>query len=131
MILVTATLCHNHLLTPPHSLAPSPTHMVHTLLSQIKVISGTSGGSICAAMCACKTEAELLADVCVDDVSTDFQHGGGMRRRGIAWFPPLWKQMGHFMRTGFLVDNKEYMATCYFYYGTVTFAEVMQRGGDD
>ena len=47
-----------------------------------------------------------------------------MRRAGIVWFPPLWQQMAHFVRIGFLINNKDYMDTCLFYYGTTTFAEV-------
>lgn len=42
------------------------------LYGDIKVISGTSGGSISAAMCAIKTSEELLNEVCVSTVSTDF-----------------------------------------------------------
>lgn len=37
----------------------------------IRVISGASGGSIATAMCAIKTEAELLRDVLVDNVRYD------------------------------------------------------------
>ncbi len=63
-------------------------------------------------------------DVCVPDVSADFLRDGRMRRAGIVWFPPLWQQMAHFVRTGFLINYKDYMDTCLFYYGTTTFAEV-------
>jgi len=42
------------------------------LYQDIKVISGTSGGSIGAAMCAIKTPEELYNYVCVSNVSTDY-----------------------------------------------------------
>lgn len=89
----------------------------------IQVISGASGGSIATAMCACKTEQELLDEVLVDDCSTDWKRTGEMARRGINWFPPLWKQALNFIKTGFLMDNKEYQRTCEFYWGDITFEE--------
>ena len=94
------------------------------LLEQIPVVSGTSGGSICAAMCACKTEAELLEDVLVSWVSTDYRRNGTMKKHKIAWFPPLWQQMLNFVTTGKLIDNREYCRTCEYYWGDITFAEV-------
>lgn len=75
-------------------------------------------------MCAVKTEAELLDQVTVDDVSTDFKRTGQMKRENIVWFPPLWKQALNFLKTGFLVDNKEFQRTCNFYWGDITFQEV-------
>ena len=92
----------------------------------IRVISGASGGSIATAMCAIKTEEELLRDVLVDTVSTDFKGTGEMERLNIRWFPPLWKQAINFLKTGFLVDNKEFMRTCQFYYENITFEEAYQ-----
>lgn len=55
----------------------------------IKVISGTSGGSISAAMCALKTPEELLRDVCVPHVSTDYGLTGQQQKENIRWFPSV------------------------------------------
>ena len=55
----------------------------------IKVISGTSGGSIAAAMCALKTPEELLRDVCVPTVSTDYLLTGEQKKKNIRWFPTV------------------------------------------
>ena len=49
-----------------------------------RVISGTSGGSIVAAMLAMKTDKELLEDIIRDDISERF---------GVRWFEPLSKQV--------------------------------------
>jgi hypothetical protein len=87
------------------------------------VISGASGGSIPVAMCAVKTEQQLLDQVLIDEVSTDFKRTGEMKKNGIVWFPPLWKQAINFLKTGFLVENTEYQRTCRFYWGDITFQE--------
>lgn len=55
----------------------------------IKVISGTSGGSISAAMCALKTPEELHRDVCVETVSTDYGLTGEQGEKNIRWFPTV------------------------------------------
>ena len=55
----------------------------------IKVISGTSGGSITAAMCALKTPEELHKDVCVPTVSTDYGLSGEQKEKDIRWFPTV------------------------------------------
>ena len=60
------------------------------LYNDIKVISGTSGGSITAGMCAIKTAEELYAHVCVSTVSTDYMLNGKMKKENIRWFPPIW-----------------------------------------
>lgn len=75
-------------------------------------------------MCACKTEAELMDEVLVDVVSTDYRRNGVMKRDNIVWFPPLWRQMINFLTTGMLIDSKEYCRTCEYYWGDTTFAEV-------
>lgn len=98
--------------------------------TQIQVVSGTSGGSICAAMCACKTEAELKEEVLVDVISTDYRRNGVMAAEKIVWFPSLWTQAVNFVSTGFLIDNREYCRTCQYYYGEITFAEVLRRKAD-
>lgn len=87
------------------------------LFRHIRVVSGTSGGSIIAAMAACKTEQELLDEVCVSTVSTDFGRDGVMKRDNISWFPPLWQQALRYMHTGYLVDNREFQRTCAHYWG--------------
>lgn len=61
------------------------------LYNDITVISGTSGGSITAAMCAIKTQEELLNDVCVTHVSTDYMLNGEMKKKNIRWFPKVGK----------------------------------------
>lgn len=47
----------------------------------IPVVSGTSGGSIGAAMCAVKTPAELANEICVPTISTDYPLGTGIMKR--------------------------------------------------
>ena len=97
------------------------------LYSKIKVVSGTSGGSIVAAMCACKTVEELLSDVTCEDVSTDFKRNGSQKELDIRWFPPLMKEIIYFAANGCLMDNKEFQRCCEFYYEDITFEEGYQR----
>ena len=59
------------------------------LYHDIKVISGTSGGSISAACCAMFTPEEIFNDICVRTVSTDYRLDGEMKRNNIRWFPPV------------------------------------------
>lgn len=59
------------------------------LYDGMKVISGTSGGSIAAACCAMFTPKEIFDDICVSTVSTDYRRNGEMKRRNIRWFPPV------------------------------------------
>jgi hypothetical protein len=59
------------------------------LYTNIKVISGTSGGSIAAACCAMFTPKEIFDEICVPTVSTDYRRNGEMKRRNIRWFPPV------------------------------------------
>jgi Patatin-like phospholipase len=72
----------------------------------LKVISGTSGGSITAAMCAIKTPAELLRDVCVPTVSTDYMLTGEQRRLNIRWFPTLMEMVSCAFGIRRLLDRK-------------------------
>lgn len=74
------------------------------------VISGSSGGSIAAAMAACKTNAELLDDILQNDISTRFIPAG------IRWFPPLMEQLAHCVKTGFLVECSMFERTTQHYY---------------
>ncbi|DBA04933.1 TPA: hypothetical protein N0F65_006935, partial [Lagenidium giganteum] len=75
------------------------------------VVSGSSGGSIAAAMTACKTNEELLNDIVQNDISTRFIPWG------IRWFPPLLDQLAHCIKTGFLVECSDFERTTQQYYG--------------
>lgn len=97
------------------------------LYANVHVISGASGGSIAAAMCAIKTEEELARDCLVDNVSTDYLGDGSMKQQGVGWFPPVWQQMLHFLRTGYLINNKGFQRTCDYYWGDTTFEEAYAR----
>mmetsp|Transcript_19905 Transcript_19905/g.25971 ORF Transcript_19905/g.25971 Transcript_19905/m.25971 type:complete len:804 (-) Transcript_19905:92-2503(-) len=97
------------------------------IYKHIRVLSGTSGGSIIAAMVACKTETEFRDYVIQDSVSTDFRHDGSQKAQGIRWFPPLTNQLRHFMSKGVLIDRVEFKRTCNYYYGDITFAEAYER----
>jgi hypothetical protein len=76
------------------------------LYDDIKVISGTSGGSISAACCALMTSKELFEDVCIPSVSTDFRHNGEMKKKNIRWFPPVMDMGAYWLKTKLLVDSK-------------------------
>lgn len=99
------------------------------LYQQFPVISGTSGGSITAAVCATCTPEELLRDVCVPTVSTDYRRTGEMGRRDIRWFPPLSRMGAYWARNGLLVDSEDFRRCCEFYWGDVTFEEAFRRTG--
>lgn len=94
---------------------------------QIKVVSGTSGGSISAAMCAIKTSEELHRDVCVDTVSTDYLLNGKMKKGNIRWFPTPVDMASYWLKTRLMVDSKEFKRCCDFYYGDITFEEAYER----
>jgi len=81
------------------------------------VISGSSGGSITAAFTACRTNAELLKDILVSDISTRYFPFG------IRWFPPLLEQLAHCVKTGFLVASSEFERTTEHYYSEPMDAE--------
>lgn len=97
------------------------------LYKDIKVISGTSGGSITAAMCALKTPEELFEHVCVRTVSTDYMLDGTMKRENIRWFPKLVDMIPYWLKHKLLVDSAEFKRCCDFYWGDVTFEEAYQR----
>ena len=99
------------------------------LYDSIPVISGTSGGAITAAMCAIKTSAELLRDVCVSHVATDYGLDGTMAKEGIGWFPSALDMATHWFRHGVLVDSERFRRCCLYYYGDVTFEEAYERTG--
>ena len=99
------------------------------LYDGIEVISGTSGGSISAAMCAIKTRSELLQDVCVPHVSTDYGLTGEMKKKNIRWFPKVMQMGEYWLKHKLLVDPKEFKRCCEFYYGDITFEEAFERTG--
>lgn len=82
------------------------------LYERIHVISGTSGGSIIAAMCAIKTPQELLRDVCINTVSTDFMQTGQMKRESIKWFPSPVTMALYWMKNGLMVDSDDFLRCC-------------------
>ena len=93
----------------------------------VHVVSGTSGGSIMAAMFGCKTKAELLRDVLVPGVSTDYTKDGRQKREGHRFFPPLWQQLLNFASSRVLVDREAFKRTCDFYWGEMTFLEAYEK----
>mmetsp|Transcript_11467 Transcript_11467/g.29007 ORF Transcript_11467/g.29007 Transcript_11467/m.29007 type:complete len:866 (-) Transcript_11467:153-2750(-) len=99
------------------------------LYHKIKVISGTSGGSIAAACCAMFTPEEISKDICLDTVSTDFRLNGEMKRRNIRWFPPIADMISYWMKHRILIDSEYFHRTCEFYWGTTTFEEAFARTG--
>ena len=97
------------------------------LYKHIQVISGASGGSISAGMCAIMSEEEFMRDVAHETISTNFKQDGSMKRLNIQWFPPLINQAIHFLKTGYLIDHNEFCRTCRYYYGEYTFEEAYQK----
>jgi predicted acylesterase/phospholipase RssA len=95
----------------------------------IKVISGTSGGSITAGMCAiCKAD-ELYEEVCVPWISTDFRRDGSMKKQNIRWFPSMTEMATFWLKCKLMVDSAEFRRTCEFYYRDITFEEAFERTG--
>jgi len=99
------------------------------LYHKIKVISGTSGGSIAAACCAMFTPEELSKDIRVDTVSTDYRLNGEMERLGIAWFPSPWEMAKYWMTHRILISSEFFYRTCCHYWGSTTFEEAFARTG--
>ena len=97
------------------------------LYRHIHVVSGASGGAITAAMCAISTEEELLRDAISEYVSTDYKQDGSMKREKISWFPSIYTQAIHFLKTGYLIDNMEFCRTTEYYYGNITFEEAYNK----
>jgi predicted acylesterase/phospholipase RssA len=95
--------------------------------NDIEIISGTSGGSIAAAMCALKTQEELLDHVLLPTVSTDYTLDGEMGRRNIRWFPKLVDMGAYWLKHRLLVNPELFMECCQFYYGDFTFEEAFER----
>lgn len=99
------------------------------IYDDIQVISGTSGGSITAAVCAIKTREEILRDACVPTVSTDYMLTGEMARQNIRWFPKLVEMGAYWLKHKLLVDSEEFKRCCEFYFGDITFEEAFERTG--
>jgi hypothetical protein len=76
------------------------------LYHKIKVISGTSGGSIAAASFAMFTPEEISKDICLTTVATDFRLTGEMKQKNIRWFPKLTDMISHWMKHRVLVDSE-------------------------
>lgn len=76
------------------------------LYDEMKVISGTSGGSITAACCAMYSEKELFEKICVPTVSTDYGLNGEMKKKNIRWFPPIRDMVTYWLKNRLLVDSE-------------------------
>lgn len=91
-----------------------------------RVISGTSGGSIGAAMLACKTDQEMIDEVCQPSISNKY---------GVRWFEPVHAQVMRFAGTFLtsdgarMMENDDFARTCRAYWGDTTFEEAFQRTG--
>lgn len=101
-----------------------PTYILLTLSTLMY-----SSNSISAAMCAIKTPAELLTDICVDTVSSDYMLDGQMKQKGISWFPSMYKMGAYWMKSGLPMDSKEFLRCCNFYYKDITFEEAFEMTG--
>mmetsp|Transcript_23133 Transcript_23133/g.54693 ORF Transcript_23133/g.54693 Transcript_23133/m.54693 type:complete len:860 (+) Transcript_23133:327-2906(+) len=99
------------------------------LYHKIKVVSGTSGGSIAAACCAMFTPKEILENCCVSTVAEDFMLNGEMKRNNISWFPPIPDMIRCWLKQRVLIDSEYFHRTCEHYWGTTTFAEAFARTG--
>jgi hypothetical protein len=90
------------------SLAMTHMGVVRTLLSaglMPRVVAGTSGGAIVAAMLALHTDDELLTSVLVPDV---------VNRYGVRFFDPLLTQIGRFIRSGLTMGAPRMVETSDF-----------------
>lgn len=99
------------------------------LYDGIKVISGTSGGSIAAAMCAMMPTEDLYKHICVTTVSTDFMLTGEMKAKNIRWFPTALEMGAYWLKHKLLVDSSDFKRCCDFYYGETTFEEAFEKTG--
>jgi TAG lipase/steryl ester hydrolase/phospholipase A2/LPA acyltransferase len=80
-------------------------------------------------MCAIKTPDELLRDICINTVSTDYMLTGEMKRLGVSWFPSLYRMGADWMKSGLVMDSKEFFRCCEFYYSNITFEEAYEMTG--
>lgn len=93
----------------------------HTMLNPNALVC-----SIAAAMCAIKSPEELLRDICVNTVSTDYLHTGEMKQKNIRWFPELLEMGKYWLKNGVLADSSEFKRCCDFYYQDITFEEAFE-----
>ena len=84
------------------------------------VVSGTSGGSVVAAMCALHTDETLLKTYIRPDIST---------RLGVQWFEPFSAQIANFLGTGYLADPNAFKRCVRAYFGEATFGEAFEVTG--
>lgn len=85
-----------------------------------KIINGTSGGSIVAALLATKSDEEILNEYIKPTVSSMHGH---------RWFPPLLDQIRHFLVKGYMIDPKDFIKTCQTYFKNYTFYEAYRLTG--
>jgi len=85
------------------------------------VITGTSGGSIVAALVCTRTDAELKRP--------DFLTANIVNRYGHRWLPTLQSQASTFFRKRVLMDHKLFASTTKAYYGDITFEEAHRLTG--
>lgn len=85
-----------------------------------KIINGTSGGSIVAALLATKSDEEILNEYIKPTVSSMHGH---------RWFPPLLDQIRHFLVKGYMIDPKDFIKTCQTYFKNYTFYEAYELTG--
>ncbi|KAF7457099.1 hypothetical protein HWI79_2335 [Cryptosporidium felis] len=85
-----------------------------------KIINGTSGGSIVAAILATKSNEEILSEYIKPTVSNMHGH---------RWFPPLLDQIRHFLVKGYMIDPKDFIKTCQTYFKNYTFYEAYKLTG--
>ncbi len=85
------------------------------------VVSGTSGGSIVAAMACTRTDAELN--------QPGYLSPGIANRYGRRWLPSLQQQVLSFLRQGVLMDHTMLAQTCQAYFGDLTFEEAYHLSG--
>ncbi|KAK6590980.1 hypothetical protein RS030_111950 [Cryptosporidium xiaoi] len=85
-----------------------------------KIINGTSGGSIVAALLAIKKNEEILNEYIKPTVSNMY---------GSRWFPPFIEQIRHFIVKGYMINPKDFTKTCQMYFKNYTFYEAYKLTG--
>ncbi|KAH8741453.1 hypothetical protein FG386_002407 [Cryptosporidium ryanae] len=85
-----------------------------------KIINGTSGGSIVAALLATKKNDEILNEYIKPTVSNMY---------GNRWFPPFLEQIRHFIVKGYMINPKDFTKTCQIYFKNYTFYEAYKLTG--
>lgn len=84
------------------------------------IISGTSGGSIVAALVAIHSNDELLQIINEKISNLHLPH---------KWFDTIFNQIVHFATNGVLMDYKVFTATVEAFFGMYTFEEAFNRTG--